>query len=179
MSQSPMKILLINIKNRISIFEGEMLFAYKNNVVTEMRKDDRDGKIRDLFIKLDKYVLDVKPLVHAVVVQVPMYYQIYETPTLTQKNGEARFSSSDVSAYLDVAELTTMVDDMKKQSQERVPTIRILVQYENFFKRRMSNVKQMVRACEARVEELRATAIEEEYARDWNAIQFVKPKMMR
>ena len=108
--------------------------------------------------------------------QSPTGFQIHDTPT--QKNGEACSQSSDVVAYLDIAELTTMVNDMKKQSNKRVPTIRIVVQYEKFFKRRMANVPAMVRACEARVEELEARVIDDEYSQDWNAIQFVKPKKM-
>ena len=108
--------------------------------------------------------------------QSPTEFQIHDTPT--QKNGEARSQSSDVVAYLDIAELTTMVNDMKKQSKKRVPTIRILVQYEKFFNRRMQFVPQMVRACEARVEELEASVIDDEYSQDWTAIQVVKPKKM-
>ena len=108
--------------------------------------------------------------------QSPTEFQIHDTPT--QKNGEACSQSYDVVAYLDIAELTTMVNDLKKQSKKRVPTIRILTQYEKFFKRRMANVPAMVRACEARVEELEASVIDDEYSQDWTAIQVVKPKKM-
>ena len=96
--------------------------------------------------------------------------------TSAQKNGEASSKSSDVVACLDFAELQVLQDDIKKQNQKRVPTIRIIVQYEKFFTRRMANAKQMVRAIEARVEELEASAIDAEYDIDWAAVQSVKPK---
>ena len=106
--------------------------------------------------------------------QSPTEFQIHDTPT--EKNGEACSQSSDVVAYLDIAELTTMVNDMKKQLKKRVPTIKILTQYEKFFKRRMANVPAMVRACEARAEELEASVIDDECSQDWIFHQYVKPK---
>ena len=108
--------------------------------------------------------------------QSPTEFQVHDTPT--QKNGEACSQSYDVVAYLDIAELTTMVNDMKKLGKKRVPTIRILTQYEKFFKRRMANVPAMVRACEARDAELEASSIDDEYAQDWIFHQYVKPKKM-
>ena len=96
--------------------------------------------------------------------------------TVTQKNGEAASNSSDVVAYLDVAELQVMRDDIMKQNKKRVPAIRIIIQYEKFFTRRMNNAPTMVRAIEARVEELEASSIDDEYDKDWAAVQFVKPK---
>ncbi len=95
--------------------------------------------------------------------------------TVTQKNGEATSKSSDVVAYLDVAELQVMQADMKKQNKKRVPSIRIITQYEKFFTRRMNNVPVMVRAIEARVQELEDNAIDAEYQIDWAVIQTVKP----
>ena len=96
--------------------------------------------------------------------------------TSAQKNGEACSRSSDVVAYLDIEELQVMRDDIKKQNKKRVPTIRIIVQYEKFFNRRMANAPAMVRAIEARVKLLEANAIDAEYEIDWAAVQSVKPK---
>jgi len=55
--------------------------------------------------------------------------------TKAQQNGEARSSSSDVAACLDLAELQVMHDDIKKQSKKRVATVTLIFQYEKFFNR--------------------------------------------
>jgi len=94
----------------------------------------------------------------------------------TQKNGEERSNSSDVVVFLDFAELPVMQDDIKKHERKRVPNIRILTQYETFFTRQMSISPAMVRAIEARVDELEDCAIDDEYDKDWAAVQFVTPK---
>ena len=108
--------------------------------------------------------------------QSPINFMINDT--VAQKNGEAASQSSDVVAYLDLAELQVMQADIKKQNRKRVPTIRILNQYEKFFTRPMNNAPTMVRAIEARVEELEASVIDDEYEKDWAAVQSVKPKKM-
>ena len=97
--------------------------------------------------------------------QSPIEFQINDT--VAQKNGEARSESSDVVAYLDLEELQVMQADIKKQHKKRVPTIRILNQYEKFFTRHMNNAPTMVRAIKARVLELEALLIDEEYEKDW------------
>ncbi len=106
--------------------------------------------------------------------QSPINFDI--TENVTQKNGEARSQSSDVVAYLDIAELGVLRDDIKKQNKKRVPTIRLIFQYEKFFTRRMSTCPQMVRSLEARIEELEDNEIDGLYDKDWGAIQYVKPK---
>ena len=97
--------------------------------------------------------------------QSPIEFQINDT--VAQKNGEARSEGSDVVAYLDLEELQVMQADIEKQNRKRVPTIRILNQYEKFFTRHMNNAPTMVRAIKARVLELEALLIDEEYEKDW------------
>ena len=48
--------------------------------------------------------------------QSPVSFNIQDTKG--QKNGKARSQSSDVVAYLDIAELQLMRDDIKKQKKE-------------------------------------------------------------
>jgi hypothetical protein len=105
--------------------------------------------------------------------QSTIEYQINDTNA--NKNGEANSKSSDVVPYLDIEELTAMRDDMKQQSKKRVQVGLITHQYEKFFIRRMSNVPQMVRVIEARVEELVEEQLSNEYDKDWTTIQVVKP----
>ena len=105
--------------------------------------------------------------------QSPIFF-IMEA-TKAQKNGEASSTSSDVVAYLDVEQMQVMQEDIKKQNKKRVPTFRIIDQYEKFFTRRMANCPAMVRATDARVEELQDNAIDDEYNVDWSKLQHVKP----
>ena len=100
-------------------------------------------------------------------------YQINDTKA--NKNGEASSKSSDVFPYLDIVELLYMRDAMKQQSKKRVPLCMILTEYEKFFVRKMSNVPQMVKMREARVDELEADEGSAVYDQDWWDVRHVKP----